>query len=103
MKPCYPQRSARLAPMSSRMARLSLMLRQPSIANRPCGATASALSPIRAARAEGIFLDPTYTGKAMAGYVDHFSKGHYNGADAALFLHTGGASSLFTAGAEVML
>jgi len=55
------------------------------------------------ARAEGIFLDPTYTGKAMAGYVDLFSKGHYNGADAARFLHTGGASSLFTAAAEVML
>jgi D-cysteine desulfhydrase len=54
------------------------------------------------ARAEGVFLDPTYTGKAMAGYLDLSSKGRYSGVEAALFLHTGGAPSLFTAAVEAM-
>jgi D-cysteine desulfhydrase len=53
------------------------------------------------ARAEGVFLDPTYTGKAMAGYL--LSKGRYSDMETALFLHTGGAPSLFTAAAEAML
>lgn len=55
------------------------------------------------ARAEGIFLDPTYTGKAMAGYFDLLSKGRYLDVKTALFLHTGGAPSLFTAAVEAML
>jgi D-cysteine desulfhydrase len=55
------------------------------------------------ARAEGVFLDPTYTGKAMAGYLDLLSKGRYSGVESALFLHTGGAPSLFTASVEAML
>jgi D-cysteine desulfhydrase len=54
------------------------------------------------ARAEGIFLDPTYTGKAMAGYIDLLSKGRYLDVKTALFLHTGGAPSLFTAAVEAM-
>jgi D-cysteine desulfhydrase len=53
------------------------------------------------AREEGVFLDPTYTGKAMAGYL--LSKGRYSDMETALFLHTGGAPSLFTAAAEAML
>src|SRR5664279_3096113 len=52
------------------------------------------------ARAEGVFLDPTYTGKAMAGYSALLSQGRYVGADDVLFLHTGGAPSLFTAAVE---
>ena len=54
------------------------------------------------ARAEGVFLDPTYTGKAMAGYSALLSQGRYAGADDVLFLHTGGAPSLFTAAVEGM-
>jgi D-cysteine desulfhydrase len=54
------------------------------------------------ARAEGVFLDPTYTGKAMAGYCKLRSEGQYADADAILFLHTGGAPSLFTAAVEAM-
>jgi 1-aminocyclopropane-1-carboxylate deaminase/D-cysteine desulfhydrase-like pyridoxal-dependent ACC family enzyme len=52
---------------------------------------------------EGVFLDPTYTGKAMAGYLDLKSKGRYRDIETALFLHTGGAPSLFTAAVEEML
>jgi D-cysteine desulfhydrase len=51
------------------------------------------------ARGEGVFLDPTYTGKAMAKLL---SEGRYADADAVLFLHTGGAPSLFTAAVEAM-
>lgn len=54
------------------------------------------------ARAEGVFLDPTYTGKAMAGYSALLSQGRYAGANEVLFLHTGGAPSLFTAAVERM-
>jgi 1-aminocyclopropane-1-carboxylate deaminase/D-cysteine desulfhydrase-like pyridoxal-dependent ACC family enzyme len=55
------------------------------------------------ARAEGVFLDPTYTGKAMAGYLELLSRGRYADTGAVLFLHTGGAPSLFTATVEAML
>ena len=54
------------------------------------------------ARAEGVFLDPTYTGKAMARYRKLRSEGQIADADAVLFLHTGGAPSLFTAAVEAM-
>jgi D-cysteine desulfhydrase len=49
-----------------------------------------------------IFLDPTYTGKAMAAYRTLLSHGRYSRADVVLFLHTGGAPGLFTAAAERM-
>jgi len=54
------------------------------------------------ARTEGVFLDPTYTGKAMAGYLAFLHKGRYAGIGTVLFLHTGGAPSLFTAAVEAM-
>ena len=54
-------------------------------------------------RAEGVFLDPTYTCKAMAGYLQLLSKGRYSRVESAPFLHTGGAPSLFTASVEAML
>lgn len=54
------------------------------------------------ARAEGVFLVPTYTGKAMAGYSALLSQGRYAGANDVLFLHTGGAPGLFTAAVEEM-
>jgi D-cysteine desulfhydrase len=54
------------------------------------------------ARAESVFLDPVYTGKAMAGYRQLLSQGRYDGVDDVLFLHTGGAPGLFTAAMEEM-
>ncbi len=57
---------------------------------------------VDSARAEGVFLDPTYTGKAMAGYRKLLSDGRYAHADVVLFLHTGGAPSLFTSAVEAM-
>ncbi len=47
------------------------------------------------AQTEGIFLDPVYTGKAMAGLIDLIRSGEINHRQRVLFLHTGGAPSLF--------
>lgn len=47
------------------------------------------------ARTEGIFLDPVYTGKAMAGLIDYAKRGKLTGAGPVLFLHTGGTPALF--------
>jgi D-cysteine desulfhydrase len=47
------------------------------------------------ARTEGIFLDPVYSGKAMAGLIDLIRRGRLGPQETVLFLHTGGAPSLF--------
>ena len=49
----------------------------------------------RLARAEGLLLDPVYTGKAMAGLIDLVTRGAFDGDGAVLFLHTGGTPALF--------
>ena len=47
------------------------------------------------ARTEGIFLDPVYSGKGMAGLIDLIRKGAFRKGQTIVFLHTGGASGLF--------
>ena len=47
------------------------------------------------ARTEGLLLDPVYSGKAMAGMIDHIRKGTFREDENVVFLHTGGATSLF--------
>lgn len=47
------------------------------------------------ARTEGILLDPVYTGKIMAGMIGMIRKGEIGQHENVLFLHTGGAPSLF--------
>jgi len=47
------------------------------------------------ARRAGIFLDPTYTGKAMAGLLDDIARGATAGAERIGFIHTGGHIALF--------
>lgn len=47
------------------------------------------------ARTEGILLDPTYTGKAMAGLIDLARQGHFKKGQNVLFLHTGGTPGLY--------
>lgn len=47
------------------------------------------------ARTEGVLLDPTYTGKAMAGLIDLAKQGFFRKDDNVLFLHTGGAPGLY--------
>ena len=54
----------------------------------------------KAARIEGLLLDPVYTGKAFYGLVDQIGKGRFSSADHVLFLHTGGLFGLFPHGAS---
>ena len=44
---------------------------------------------------EGIFLDPVYTGKAMAAFMDLIQKGYFKRDHRIVFLHTGGTPALF--------
>jgi len=47
------------------------------------------------ARLEGIFLDPVYSGKGMAGLIDLIRKGAFTPDETVVFLHTGGSSGLY--------
>jgi len=47
------------------------------------------------AQLEGIFLDPVYSGKGMAGLMDLVRKGTFGPEENLVFLHTGGSSGLF--------
>jgi D-cysteine desulfhydrase family pyridoxal phosphate-dependent enzyme len=47
------------------------------------------------ARTEGIILDPVYSGKAMAGLIDHIRQGRISKQETVVFLHTGGTPALF--------
>ncbi|MFQ6122669.1 MAG: D-cysteine desulfhydrase family protein [Dehalococcoidales bacterium] len=47
------------------------------------------------AQTEGIFLDPVYTGKAMAGLIDLIRKDQFSSKDTVVFIHTGGLPGVF--------
>ncbi|MFW6054850.1 MAG: pyridoxal-phosphate dependent enzyme, partial [Thermodesulfobacteriota bacterium] len=47
------------------------------------------------AKTEAVYLDPVYTGKAMAGLIDLIRKGRFTSRDNVLFIHTGGAAANF--------
>ncbi len=53
------------------------------------------------AQTEGIFLDPVYTGKAMAGLIDLVKKGQFSKRDTLLFIHTGGVAADFAYSEEL--
>jgi D-cysteine desulfhydrase family pyridoxal phosphate-dependent enzyme len=57
----------------------------------PAGAAAMRL----AARHAGVLLDPTYTGKAFAGFMAHIHNRRFQSGDQVIFLHTGGEPALF--------
>jgi 1-aminocyclopropane-1-carboxylate deaminase/D-cysteine desulfhydrase-like pyridoxal-dependent ACC family enzyme len=44
---------------------------------------------------EGLLLDPTYTGKSMAGLIDMIRKGQFMKEQNVVYLHTGGTPALF--------
>ncbi len=48
-----------------------------------------------AGRTEGILLDPTYTGKAMAGFLSGLQNRQFSGSKRIIFLHTGGEPAFF--------
>ena len=64
--------------------------------------TTECLDAIRiTAQTEGIYLDPVYTGKAMAALIDLARKGEFKPTDTVLFIHTGGIPALFEYHAEI--
>jgi D-cysteine desulfhydrase family pyridoxal phosphate-dependent enzyme len=48
-----------------------------------------------AARTEALILDPVYTGKAMAGLIDHIRRGDIAATETVVFMHTGGTAAIF--------
>lgn len=63
--------------------------------------------PIREAIAlagskEGLFVDPVYTGKVLAGMIAELRDGVLQAGETALFIHTGGQPSLFAYGESVL-
>jgi 1-aminocyclopropane-1-carboxylate deaminase/D-cysteine desulfhydrase-like pyridoxal-dependent ACC family enzyme len=54
------------------------------------------------ARSEAVFLDPVYSGKAMAALIAHVRAGELDPGDAVVFLHTGGGPSIFAAGTALL-
>ena len=59
--------------------------------------TSEGIDAIRlVAQTEGIFLDPIYTGKAMAGLTDLVKKDLIGPDKTVIFLHTGGSPSIFS-------
>ncbi len=53
------------------------------------------------AQTEGIFLDPVYTGKTMAGLIDLVKKRRFKSTDTIIFIHTGGIAALFAYNTEI--
>ena len=54
------------------------------------------------AKCEGVFLDPVYTGKAMAGLTDYLAKGIVDPEDDVIFVHSGGTPALFGYNRELL-
>ena len=48
----------------------------------------------------GLLLDPTYTGKAMAGYLDGLASGKFDRYRTVVFIHTGGEPAFFAGNGE---
>ena len=59
----------------------------------PTPASARALELL--ARTEAVFLDPTYTAKAMAAMIDYIGAARFDRDQTVLFWHTGGQVTLF--------
>lgn len=56
-----------------------------------------------AGQSEGLVLDPGYTGKTMAGLIDHIRQGWWTKDHTVLFVHTGGTPALFAYADELGL
>jgi 1-aminocyclopropane-1-carboxylate deaminase/D-cysteine desulfhydrase-like pyridoxal-dependent ACC family enzyme len=64
--------------------------------------TPASMNAVRlAAETEGIFLDPNYTGKALAALIDDLAQGTIDRKRPVIFWHTGGVPALFSADQEI--
>jgi len=67
-------------------------------------ATRKGIEAIRlAAKTEGIFIDPHYTGKAMAALLDDVREGKLTSQDTVIFYFTGGAPNIFYYAPELQI
>jgi len=58
--------------------------------------SSEALEAVRlTAKAEGVLLDPVYTGKAMAALISMIRAGEFTSEQSVLFIHTGGLPAVF--------
>ncbi len=55
-----------------------------------------------AAKTEGVFFDPVYTGKAFYGLTEEIKKGRFAGVSDIVFVHTGGIYGLFPYSEQLM-
>ena len=69
---------------------------------RSCASEIMAEAVRMLARLEGILMDPVYTGKAMAGFIDLIRKGFFRKEENILFVHTGGSPALHAYMKEVL-
>ena len=56
---------------------------------------------MKMATAEGILLDPVYSGKVFSGFLSHYGEGHWENGQNILMLHSGGVPAIF-AYAEIL-
>jgi 1-aminocyclopropane-1-carboxylate deaminase/D-cysteine desulfhydrase-like pyridoxal-dependent ACC family enzyme len=64
--------------------------------------TPSTVAAIRVlAEAEGVILDPVYTGKAFAGLLDLVRRGRFSHEEEIVFLHTGGLPAIWEFAAQL--
>ena len=54
------------------------------------------------AETEGIFLDPVYSGKGMAGLMTHLRSGRIQENATVVFIHSGGVPALFAYHQEML-
>lgn len=54
------------------------------------------------ARAEGLLLDPVYTGRTFVGMIDLIAKGYFRPGANIVLLHTGGTAALFAYGQGIL-
>jgi D-cysteine desulfhydrase family pyridoxal phosphate-dependent enzyme len=93
---CLAQETARLAGCEIDVQAAEVIVRDGFIGPGYGIPTPEGVAAIRlTARTEGIFLDPTYTGKAMAGLIGEIRSGRIGKDETVVFLHTGGEPGLF--------
>jgi L-cysteate sulfo-lyase len=78
-----------------RVRRADLQLDHGQVGPGYAAVTPAAREAMRlAARTEGIFLDPTYTARALAGLIARVASGGIKREDRTVFMHTGGLPGL---------
>ena len=99
-----PQRTASIANETAQVLKLDIRVRADDVVNYdeyvgpgygiPSESGNEAVRLF--ARAEGVVLDPVYTGKCAAGLVAHCRDGRFSPDDVVIFVHTGGVPAIFT-------